>query len=386
MRTTILLLPLTLLAFSVPTVAEVVIVEEIIAKVNGDVILRSEYEDTLRQIETELERNQELSEAQKEELLESRQKNALRDLIDHRLLVQRGKELGVSVEAQVLRQRDELMRQYEIESVDAFENWVLEQTGLPAQDLMDRMRNNFLSNAVLGQEVGSRIVIPRAEIEKYYEQHKEEFVREEGVHLLELFISTEGKTGEELEEAKKRAEELHARVKKGEPFAELAKRHSDNEQTAPRGGDIGIWRRGQLRKEIEDRVFDAKQGHITDLIETPRGYLILKVENVHREGQATLEEVQDEIRNRLMAPKYQPAVREFLTELRKDAYIEIRPGYVDTAAAPGKDTSWSDPAKLTPVTTTREEVLKKKKKRRLLWLIPLPGGGGEDKEKKTDDD
>ena len=81
-----------------------------------------------------------------------------------------------------------------------------------------------------------------------------------------------------------------------------------------------------------------------------------------------------------MGPRYAPAIREYLTELRERAYIEIRPGYVDSAPAPNQDTSWTDPAKLAPVTTTRDEVLKSKKKK-LLWLIPI--GGGKDKDKDS---
>ena len=364
--------------------ADVIILEEIIAKVNGDVVLRSDYDASLRELRAEAKRNTQLSDEQRAQQLGEREDDSLRDLIDHRLLVQRAKDMGVSVEAQVLRQRDEIMRQYKIETVDEFETWVMEETGQPAEDLMDRMRNNFLSQAVMGQEVGSRIVIPRPEIEAYYEEHKEEFVRSEGVHLLQIFFSTEGKTEEELEAAKKKAGDIYKRVQKGEPFREMAKRHSEDERTAAAGGDIGIWKRGQLRKEIEDVVFGANKGFISDLIETGNGLLILRVEDNFREGQATLEESQDEIRNRLMGPRYQPAVREYLTKLRGDAYIEIRPGYLDTAAVPGKDTSWSDPAKLVPVTTTREEVLRKKKKRRLLWVIPLPGGGDKNKDKKKE--
>ena len=363
---------------AIPASADIVILEEIIAKVNGDIVLRSEYDASIRELRAEIDRNTQLSDEQTAQQLNQRETNSLRDLIDHRLLIQRAKDLNISVEAQVLRQRDEIMRQYKIETVDEFETWVMEETGQPAEDLMDRMRNNFLSQSVMGQEVGSRIVIPRADIEAYYEEHKEEFVRSEGIHLLEIFISTEGKSGEELEAAKKKAEDVHKRVQKGEPFREMAKRHSENEQTAAAGGDIGIWRRGQLRKEIEDVVFAANKGFISDLIETGNGLLILRVEDKFREGQATLEEAQEEIRNRLTGPKFQPAVREYMTKLREDAYIEIRPGYIDTAAVAGKDTSWTDPAKLVPVTTTREEVLRKKKKRRLLWVIPLPGGGDKD--------
>ena len=383
MKSRVLFFLAAVCALAAPLSADIVIVEEIIAKINGDILLRSEYDGTLSELREQVQRTKDLNEEQKQELLEKRQKDSLRDLIDRRLMVQRGKEMSISVEAQVLRQRDEMMKQYKIETVDEFENWIFEQTGAPAEDFLDRMRDSFLSQAVMGQEVGSRIVIPRAEIEEYYAEHKGEFIRKEGVHLLELLISTAGKSAEELQAVEKKVEELHKRLIKGEPFRELAKRHSENAQTAPSGGDIGIWRRGDLRKEIESAVFDQRRGHITDPIKTPNGYLILKVETLYREGQAELSEVQEEIRNRLMAPRFEPEVRKFLTRLREEAYIEIRPGYSDSGAVPGRDTSWTDPAKLAPVTTTREEVLAKKKKRRLLWVIPFPGGGG-DKDKKKD--
>ena len=362
--------------------ADIVIVEEIIAKINGDILLRSEYDATIQELRMSVRNTKNLNEEQKQETLEKRQKDSLRDLIDRRLMVQRGKEIGMSVESQVLKQRDEMMKQYKIESIDEWEDWIFEQTGSPVEDMMDRMRDSFLSQAVMGQEVGSRIIISRAEIEEYYGEHKGEFIRKEGVHLLEFLISTTDKSDDELTAVEKKVEGLHKRLIRGEPFRELAKRHSENERTAPSGGDIGIWRRGDLRKEIEAAVFDKKRGHITEPLMTPNGYLILKVETIYREGQAELSEVQEDIRNRLMAPRFEPEVRKFLTKLREEAYIEIRPGYVDSAAVPGRDTSWSDPAKLAPVTTTREEVLAKKRKRRLLWVIPLPGGG--DKHKKKD--
>jgi len=355
--------------------SEVVIVEEIIAKVNGDVITRSEYERVLNEIRAETAR-QKLSEEEQQQAVKQREVGIIRDLIDERLLVQRGKDLSVNVEPQVLRQRDEIMRQYKVATIEEFENWVLDRTGQSMEDLMAQMRDSMLAQAVLGQEVQSKIVVPRADVEQYFQEHADEFIRSDGVRLSEILISTQGKTPEELPEIKKKAEELLARVKKGEPFAELARRHSES-QSAENGGDIGIFRRNFLMKEIEDQVFNAQRGYITDLIEVANGFLILKVEERYREGQAEFEEVENEIRNKLMMPKVQPAIREYLTKLRYDAYIELRPGYVDNAAAEGKDTSWSDPAKLAPVTTTKEEVLNKKKKRRLLWVIPLPGGGGD---------
>ena len=365
------------------SVADVAVVEEIIVKVNGDVVLRSEYDRIQEELRAEVERDTRVEPAQKQQAMAEREKNALRDLIDERLLVQKGKELSINVEPQVLGQRERLMEQYNLKTVDDFEAWASEKAGMPAEDLMERMRENFLSQSVLGQEVGSRIVITRDETQKYYDEHKDEFVRSEGVRLAEILISKEEMTDEQVAEAEKEAREVHERVQRGEPFAEMARRFSDSTGSKEAGGDIGIWRRGSLQKELEDKVFDKNPGFITDLIPTPRGWLILKVVDRYREGLAEMEEVEDEIRNKLMGPRYSPAIREYLTELREQAYIEIRPGYIDTAAAAGQDTSWTDPANLTAVTTTREEVLKSKKKK-LLWIIPMGGGKDKDKDKDAD--
>lgn len=360
--------------------ASVLIVEEIIAKVNGDIVTRSEYERVLNDGLGEIERNKEMPEDQKAQRKADQERNALRDLVDQRLLIQRGKDLSISVEAQVLRQRDQLMKDFKLTTIEDFDRFVIEKTGMAVEDFLDQMRNNFLTQHVIGQEVSSRIVIPRADVEKYYEEHKAEFINKESVQLREIFFTKEGKTGEALEEAKTNAETILARVKRGEPFDVLAKRHSENKITAEVGGDIGRYERGQLTKEIEDMVFDQRKGFITDLIDLPTGWLIIKLDEKFAEGQASLEDVQEEIRGRLSQPKWPPAIREYLSELREEAYIEIRPGYTDSGAVPGMDTSWSDPAKLAPVTTTKDEVLSKGKKRKLLWLIPLPGGGDKDKD------
>jgi len=373
------LLALCFVIATTPLSAATIIVEELIAKVNGDVILRSEYDDFLRDIRGEITRDERVAPDDKSNAINDREKNILSDLIDQRLLVQRGEEAGVNVEGQVLRQRDTIMKQMDIDDIDEFENAVAERYGMLIEDLMQRMRESYISNAVLGQEVGSRIVISREEIEAHYAEHKDEYTRSEGVRLQELLVSTEGLVGKELEEKEKLAREVHTRVQNGEPFAEMAKRYSDSEPTKQIGGDIGIFRRGQLRKDMEDLVFDKNPGYITDLIEADRGFLLLKVVEKYREGLAELEEVVEEIRAKLSEPKYAPAVRSYLSFLREQAYIEIRPGYTDTRAVLGKDTNWSDPAKLAPVTTTRDEVLRSRQKR-ILWMIPLPNG---DKDAKA---
>lgn len=372
------LLRLTLLLLSVAaiSVAETAIVEEIIAKINGDIILKSDFDSARAELGKEVEGTPDATPAQKQEMLAKREKDVLSDLIDERLLVSKGKELGVNVETDVLRQRDSIMQRAKITDIEEFERFVNQQTGMPIEDLMDRMRDQFLTQAVLSQQVSSRLSVSHEEIEKYYNEHQQDFIRSEGVRLAEILISNESATTQEaLDAVEKEARDVHARVTRGERFDEMARRFSDSEGSKERGGDIGIFRRGVLTKEIEDEVFGANPGYITDLKQVSRGWLILKVNQRYREGLAELEEVNDEIRGILIGPRYQPAIREYLASLRKDAYIEIRPGYIDSNAVEGKDTSWSDPAKLAPVTTTRDELLNKKKKKKLLWLIPMGGGG-----------
>jgi hypothetical protein len=97
--------------------------------------------------------------------------------------------MGVNVEADVLRQRDSIMKRANITDIEEFERWVNQQTGMPIEDLMDRMRQQFKTQAVIGQEVSSRIAVSREEVQAYYYEHKDEYFRSEAVRLDEILIS-----------------------------------------------------------------------------------------------------------------------------------------------------------------------------------------------------
>jgi parvulin-like peptidyl-prolyl isomerase len=214
--------------------------------------------------------------------------------------------------------------------------------------------------------------VPEADLKKYYDEHQTEFVREEQVFLSQLLVSTEGKTPEQAAAAQKKAADLVARAKKGEKFSDLARDNSDDTATARDGGQLPPYKRSDhlLVKDIEDMVFAMKKGGVTDPIKTPQGLLILKVDERFEAGQASFEEVKNEINEKLAGPKMEPKVREYLTRLREDAFLQIKEGYVDSGAAPGKDTRWQDAVELKPQTTTKEEVAAKRK-RKLLKVIPL---------------
>ncbi len=346
------------------------LVEQIVAKVNNEIITQGEVARSRRQLEAELKR-QALSGAKLEQTLKEAEKDFLRERIDQLLLVQKARDLNVNVDSEVSKYLAELQLQFKISDPDKLQEFVREQSGLPFEDFRQQTKDGFLTRRVIQQEVGSKINVSRAEAQKYFEEHKNEFVREEQVLLREIFVSTEGKDAAGVAAAEKKAKELVERARKKENFGNLARDNSDA-ATAPNYGELGAFKRGDLRKDIEEIVFKQSRGYVTDPIRQPNGFLILRLEDHYEAGLQPFELVENEVMSRLFEPRMQPAVRAYLTKLRLDAFLEIRSGWVDSGAPAGKDTTWKDPAQFKPQTVTKEEVASRIRRRRLLWLIPMP--------------
>ncbi|PWU08688.1 MAG: peptidylprolyl isomerase [Terriglobia bacterium] len=361
---------LTVASVAAAMAADVRIVEEIVAKVNGDIITRGEIEHQ-RQLLEEEARRQGVTGQRLADALKQQQQDALRDQIDQLLLVQKGKDLNIKIDAEITRRLAELQVQSKITDPDKFHTYVREQTGMSFEDFKQQMTNQLLTQRVIGDEISSKISVPEAELRKYYEDHKTEFVREEQVFLSQILISTEGKTPAQLAVAQKKAADLVARARKGEKFSDLARDNSDDVATAKDGGNLPPYKRSDhlMVKEIEDLVFQQKKGFVSDPIKTSVGLLILRVDERFEPGQASFEEVKEEVTQRVAGPRMQPRVREYLTRLRQDAFLEIKDGYIDSGSAPGKDTRWKEVAELKPQTTTKEEVAARHRKR-FLGVIP----------------
>ncbi len=352
--------------------ADIAVVEEIVAKVNGDIVTRGDIDRARKQIEADL-RQKGVASPELEKQLAERTKGILSERIDQLLLVQKGKEMSINVDPEVSKYIAQLQLESKIADQEKFQAYVREQSGQPYEDFKSDIRNGILTRRVINQEVSGRINVPRADVKKYYEDHKNEFVRQEQVFLREILISIEGKDAKGIAAAEKKAKDLSARAKKGEKFGDLARDNSDA-ASGKNFGELGAFKRGELDKRIEDTVFKQDRGFVTDpILIDKKGYLILKVEERFKEGQAPFEEVENEVMEKLYMPRMQPAVREYLTRLRQEAFLEIKPGYVDTEAAPGKNTTWTDPAQLKPETITKQEIANKKHRKKVLGIVPIPG-------------
>jgi peptidyl-prolyl cis-trans isomerase SurA len=352
--------------------ADVQVIDQIVAKVNGDIVSEDELQQTKKELGQEL-KNQGTSATQIDEEVQKRSKDMLRDRIDELLLVQKAKELNINVDSDVTKYMTNLQRQAGIADADKFHEYVRQGTGLPFEDYLSETKNQFMTREVVGQEVGRHISISEKELRDYYESHKSDFVKEEKVYLSEILVSTEGKDAAGVAAAEKKAKQLSAAAARGERFSDLARDNSDA-TTAKAGGQLGGgYKKGDLAKSFEEAVWNLPKGSVTQPIRIPTGWEILKVEDHTKAGLEPLAEAKPEIENALYGPKMQPKVREYLTGLRRAAFLQVKPGFVDTGAAPGQNTKWQDPVQLKPQTVTKAEVEQKTRHKRLLWVVPIPG-------------
>jgi peptidyl-prolyl cis-trans isomerase SurA len=340
------------------------LVEEIVARVNNQIITLSDYEKAAQGLAEEVKQDcQNCTQDQTQAEVKERQKNLLRDMIDQQLLIERAKDMGIDVETELVKRLDEVRKENNLATMDDLEKAV-EKQGIVWEDYKQQMKNGLLTQKVIQQEVGGRMDIGPDEIKRYYDAHNQDFVRKEQVDLSEIFLSTEGKTPEEIAAIKTKADDLRKRIVNGDDFAELAKRHSEG-STAQEGGELGTYERGQLAEQLADAVFKLDKNGITDVIQTRTGFEILKVNEHYQAGLQPLDKVSDQITNIIYKQKMDPAMRSYLAELREESYVTVKPGFTDAAAVPGATV-------IQEVAPTPDAVTKKKGKHK----VPLPNVNG----------
>ena len=354
---------LAALLLAIPLAADTV-VEEIVARVNSDIITRSEFQRSRDQLLNELKQKYG---AEGDARFAENEKNVLRDLIDQDLLVQKGKDMGITGDTEVIKKLDEIRKQMHLESIEEVEKAAQEQ-GVSFEDFKQNLRNQIVTQEVIGREVGSKMQITQDEMKAYYDEHAKELERPEQVRMSEIMISTQPKEGEkekkeptpeELAAAEQKAHGLLDSIHKGTSFEEVAKKSSEG-PTAAQGGDLGYFKRGMLAKELEDLTFGMKPGDVSDVIRTRQGFVILKITEHTAAGIPPMKELEPQIQDAIYMRKLQPALRAYLTKLREDAFIDIKSGYTDTAASPNESK---------PIYTTAAKPEAKKKRHKKLGIF-----------------
>jgi peptidyl-prolyl cis-trans isomerase SurA len=358
------------------------VVEEIVARVNSQIITLSEFQRSKDQLKDDV-KQQDPNSADK--AFADREKDILRDLIDQQLLLEKGKDLDITGDTDLIKRLDQMRKEMKLETMEELEKAATAQ-GISYEDFKQNMRNQIVTQKVIGEEVGSHLTIPKEEEQKFYDEHKSEMERPEAIRLSEILIApqtppavapaTAGDSGAgdsskapeadaakqaadtaALAAAEAKANDVLKQIHAGANFDDMAKKYSEG-PSAAQGGDLGMFKRGTLAKELEDKTFAMKAGDITDVIRTKPGYIILKVTDHQSAGIPSLKEIEPKIMDALYMEKLQPALRAYLTKLREDAYIDIKDGYVDSGASPNE----TKPIETATAKPSDSKKLKKKKK------------------------
>jgi peptidyl-prolyl cis-trans isomerase SurA len=306
-----------------------VTVEDIVARVNDQIITQSDYDRAMKEMDQEGKQQgltmQELS---------ARHRDLLRELIDQQLWLSKGKELGVNGETELIKRLDDIRKQYNLETLQDLEKAAKEQ-GVSFEDFKANIRNGIVTQLVMRDEVGRRVQITPGEVERYYNQHRQEYARPESVQLSEIMVSTgdDPNDAAKIAAGKAKADDLEAKLHGGGDFVQLAKSFSDG-TTAADGGAFGTFHRGELAKVFEDATFALQTGQYTDPIRTKQGFVIFRVDQHVAAGVPAFKDVEQDVEQKYYESRMEPAMRAYLTQMREDAYIYTKTGYADTGASP----------------------------------------------------
>ncbi len=318
------------LLLSGTSLAETIVFEEIICRVNNDIISKSEYEEAVNLLKLRTQNRQKLSGEELAQAVREGEKDLLKNMIEERLLVQKAVELGMTADTDVIKYLDRVRKENNLPSIEALEQEMRGQ-GISPAEFRKRIKEQSLKEKVLGREVYYRIQVSTEEIKAFYEANRDKFDRPEQVRLQEILIASNGKDPSEFNRLRMRAEEVLEKARGGELFGELVAQYSDG-PTAKQVGDLGFFRRGMLLKEIEDMVFSLRRGQITDIVEGQGGFRIFKVIEKNVAGIQPLDVVKDQIRNKLVEDKAVPALRKYMEKLRRQSYIRLKEGYLDSGS------------------------------------------------------
>jgi peptidyl-prolyl cis-trans isomerase C len=198
------------------------------------------------------------------------------------------------------------------------------------------LASEFIDRKILEKDLNKRLVIDKfisenvtkkipavtpEEVEKYYSGHPDEFKHAEMVRTSHILIQPAGDTPEQDSLAKKRADDLLARVNKGEDFAKLAKENS-MDASASQGGDIGYAPKDALAKEYGEAAFSLPVGGVK-LVRTSYGYHVIKVTDRKKEGTAPLDEIKTSLTDFLKNQKSDAELKKIIEQLRDKAKIEF---------------------------------------------------------------
>lgn len=276
--------------------------DKIVAVVNNEVITQSELQQFLALVYTQLASQYKGKELQEE--FEKAKSGILNRMIEDKLILQEAKKKNIEVKDDRIKNRIEQIKQG-FASQEGFEQMLSEQ-GLTLGDLRKRTKEQFMIFQLVDEEVRSKTIAGPDEVTNFYQEHKDQFKESTQRKVSSIFLKNE-----------QEAQEANNLLKQGQDIVKVAEKFGQSPTNR-------LVKEGQLRKDIEDVVFNLKVRENSGPIKTEQGFFIFKLEEIVVAQQRSPAESYDEIYHYLLEQKFRDNMKEWLDALKKKSYIVIK--------------------------------------------------------------
>jgi parvulin-like peptidyl-prolyl isomerase len=259
-------------------------------------------------------------------------RDASENLINRQLLLQEAARRKITVTDPEVAQR---AREFQIGGA---EGQTTPQTGAPDAQLMNAVRGSMEIEKMLDDEFRAHHVQPTdAQIQKYYEEHRDLFVKDPGeVQLAHIAVKLPpNATDAQKKAAAEKIIKIYKEAQKSKDFAALAKQNSEDTESAAKGGDLGYFRPGQLPPVVDKVVFATPVGQLTQIVQSNLGFSFIKVVARRGETLSPLPEVKAKIAMFILDENEDAVVKALLKKIAKGAKIEFKKAPGESAAAKG---------------------------------------------------
>lgn len=297
------------------------VVNTIAAVVNDEIITLYEVDRESQPVIREAEKKSALDAAVRSQI----RRAALEHLIDKRLLDQKIKELNIKVSDDEIKQAiDDVKRQNNMASQEVLISALASQ-GLTFEQYRTQLQEQIEKLKLVSVEVRSKIQVGESEMREFYEANRAKYSEEDTFRARHIFFRTNEKApADDIKRTMTTALMVLAEAKEGKDFAELAKSFSEDPAARKDGGALGTFKKGDMMPELEAAILNMKPGEVSELVYTPSGFHIIKLEERTIGKMKAFENVRVEIEDAVYRKKSEERFNQWAKELRAKASIEVK--------------------------------------------------------------
>ena len=298
------------------------IIERIVAVVNDDIITLSELKAVSLPYLARMKSK--FSVTYTDEEIKETERQILNQMVDEKLVNQEAARLKIEITEKEVAMASQEVRDRAQLTKEQFEQ-ALAEDGMTMESYQKQLRDEMKKMRLIDQEIKAKVYVTKKEIDEYYKAHKDEYNAPPEVRLQQILLLTPAEASpQDVEQIRERAEQIRGAIEQGEDFNAMVKNYSQD-ATAATGGDMGVFRQGELFSALDEAAFTLMVGEVSPVIQTPKGFHIIRVLDKKDRKQMTEEERRDEIDALLYNQKVESAIKKWIKELKKKSYVVINP-------------------------------------------------------------